>query len=585
MSSKIKILNTDLVKLAVLNAVSSAARAEKINADNTLAFSLPIKKAESAYIEAGTIYELDGDYFDTAYYKKEQQSNGRLMVSVEAEHVSYRLNNKVYNVEYFTEYGTPDYILGKILQGTGFSLGIVEFSGNTTFSLQEPASRRALLMQFVAYVGGELEFDGFTISVLAQRGSASPKALTVGKDITVISKAVDRRNFDDAGNPIIAYTCGVYKGATINLGDVVTLDYEVLDIDVSLRVVSKTYDPYNPNNVAIEIGNYVNALEDDLYRIETQSVSKDALMNGVRIGPEYGFEAVRNDKKARAYFKSDGMAFQAGDGSGDNWEDKLYYDFDSDTGEAVLVFDGLLSAQVIQALEGQFDITISNTIITETISAEKGNIAELTVDQLDTSDKVQNYLSGDKSDVNYIRIYDQSFEFVTAETDGSLVEQITDRNGRNVYWVDDTHVGITTEETDYPVMAYVYEEQVKLRIFFEQDGSQGYYTPKMVWGVGSTGAGDNGKGFILKDGQGLVLRYVTSAGQTHEIRVGEQGIIGLGSAITNIDIYANGMVTTYNDSSEYDWLFTKDSSGRITLIKNETTGDNTAVSWNAGNKP
>ena len=32
--------------------------------------------------------------------------------------------------------------------------------------------------------------------------------------------------------------------------------------------------PIIPNNVVIEVGNYVNALEDDLFRIETQAVKK-----------------------------------------------------------------------------------------------------------------------------------------------------------------------------------------------------------------------------------------------------------------------------------------------------------------------
>ncbi|HOQ08411.1 MAG TPA: hypothetical protein PLP87_11510, partial [Clostridiales bacterium] len=37
---------------------------------------------------------------------------------------------------------------------------------------------------------------------------------------------------------------------------------------------------------------------------------------------------------------------------------------------------------------------ITQTLITQTLYAEKGYIAELTVDQLDTSQKVQNYLAG-----------------------------------------------------------------------------------------------------------------------------------------------------------------------------------------------
>ena len=286
----------------------------------------------AAYIHEANVAELDGDFFDIAWYKKEQQSDGTLMVSAECEHVSYRLNDSAHNVEYFTLTATPAVILSAIVAGTGFTVGTVDYSNPVTFSLQEPSSRRSLLMQFAAYLKGELAFHGFTISLLSQRGSTAPKAVSVGRDVTVISKVVSKREQDENGNPMVSYTCGVFKGAKFDLGDKVLLNYSALDIAAELRVLGKSYDPYNPNNVAIEIGNYTNSLEDDLYRIETESVSKDTLMNGCRIGPKYGFEAVRNDKKARAFFKSDGMKLQTGDGTGNTWTDKLYYAVDTDTG-------------------------------------------------------------------------------------------------------------------------------------------------------------------------------------------------------------------------------------------------------------
>lgn len=583
--SRLKILSPVFAELATVEAVLSSSKTEIINSDNILSFTTVLTAANTDLINDTNTIGVDDDYFDIARYKKAQLENGDLEVDVECEHISYRLNDPYYDVEYFTEIGTPTEILTQILLGTGFTVGTVEFSTTVTYSAQEKKSRRGLLVQFAEMLGGELLFNKFTVSILAQRGSSVPKDLTAGRNITVISKSVDKTNRDSSGNPTVAYECALIQPMELCLGDVVSMAYSTLGINVTLRIVSLTTNPYNKYEASFCVSNTVPAVEDEAYEIQTSMVAKDATYNGCRIGPENGFEAVRNDKKARAYFKSDGMAFQAGDGSGENWTDKLYYDFDAVTGEAILVFDGLLSAQVIEALEGQFDITISNTVITQTISAEKGNIAELTVDQLDTSDKVQNYLSSDTSDVNFILIYDQSFEFVTATTDGLDTEQITDRNGLPIYWVDDTHTGITTEETDYPVMSYVYDEQVKLKMFFELDSSTGYYTPKMVWGVGSTGSGDNGKGFIEKDNQGLVLRYVTSTGVTHELRLGETGVSGAGSGITDIDIYADGMITAYDDGSSYDWDWVKDGSGKITSITNNTTGDSTTVTWNAGNKP
>jgi hypothetical protein len=535
MSSKIKILDAALSELATISVASSAVRTERINSDNTLNFSVRVKSGYGAHINDTSVFELDGDYFDIAYYKAEQQADGALMIAVESEHVSYRLNDADYNVEYFTEIGTPTQILTAILDGTGFTVGTVDFSETMTFSLQQAASRRMLLIQFAAYVGGELEFDGFTISLLAQRGSSTPTALTVGKDITVVSKAVNKRALDALGNPTVSYTCGVYKAATLNLGDVVTINYDALGIAASLRVVTKAYDPYNPNNVTVEIGNSIGSLEDDLYRIETQAVKKDALLNGVRIGPEYGFEAVRNDKLARAYFKSDGMAMQSGDGTGSTWTDRLKYEYDAETGETTLVFYGKLSATVIEAL---------SAVISPNLYAGKATIAELTVDQLDTSDKIQNYLNSSTADVNYIKIYDQYIQFITASTDGTSTVQAVNRDNAPLYWTDSTHTAAdTTERTGLEVLQYEYTEAIKTQIAFELEGSN--YEPVIVLGQGTSLTETTwGKAYVWKTTTGLLIRQITETGDSVDITFNNSneikvvGNTGTGLNIRNIAIGA-----------------------------------------------
>lgn len=368
----IKIYNSDFTtELAELPYAISATRKERINGEDSLKFTALVDDLTS-YIDDSSTVMLAGDKFDIAYYKPEQGSDGRLLISVECEHVSYRLNNEEYNVEFFTEYGTPAYILGRILNGTEFSVGTVSFSGTTTFSLQQATSRRALLMQFVAYLGGELMFDGFKVSILTARGNQTPTSLVVGEDVTVISKAVNKRKKDEMGNPTVSFTCRVFDGSELSLGDKITLSYAALGIDITLRIVVISFDPYNPDNVTIEIGNYVNSLEDDIYRIETQKISKDALMNGIRIGPEYGFEAVRNDKKARAYFRSDEMKFQSGDGSGSSWTDRLTYEHDAETGETTMVFNGKLSADAVESLT----ILVTESF-TSRIESIEGNIGTL----------------------------------------------------------------------------------------------------------------------------------------------------------------------------------------------------------------
>ena len=507
MSSMIKILNQSLVELATITVASSAVRTEKINSDNILNFSIRTKDAASAYINENNIAELDGDYFDIVYYKKEQQSDGKLMVTAECEHVSYRLNEET--VDTFTEIGTPAEVLSAILSDTSFTVGTVNFTEAVTFSLQQAASRRALLMQFAAYVGGELEFNGFEISLLTQRGSSTPKALTTGKDITVISKAVNKRILDAEGNPQIAYTCGVYKGAALALGDVVTLNYTALNISASLRVVSKSYDPYNPNNVAVEIGNFINALEDDIYRIQTTTVVKDKLYHGCRIGPEHGFECIRSDKKARAYMNSTNLALQAGDGTGENWRNKLYYDLDPETGEAELYFGGKFNVEAVA----------SNTTITQVLYATEGRIARLTVDHLLTGD----FLSGDPY-IYFIEVKDQYLKFIEGTRTDTQV-QYTDEDEQPLYWDSADHNYMTPTKTEWPVMVYVYTLLTKLEMNFEND-SGGTPVPAIVLGAGAgvEGHPEYGKGYIFKDTEGLLLKYITSAGKELTAYLNEDGI-------------------------------------------------------------
>lgn len=405
----IRILNSSLTRLGVINKVIDAARVEVINGENTLDFSVLLDSKMSTLLTKDSILELDGQYFDVKLFKKVLTQEGIYKIEVESEHVSYRLNEAAYNVEFFTEYGTPTYIAGKILEGTPFTLVTCEFYAQTTYSAQEAMSRRQVLMEFAQYINAELLFDGFNISFVQHLGSLTPKLVVKDRDVTVLSKIVNKRELVD-GNPKVSYACTPVHTPLddFELGDNIQLRQVELGISESLRAVRVSYNPYDDMETVFEFSDHIGDLGDSIYDIQTDAVSKDAKYNGIRIGPEYGFEAVRNDKRARAYFRSDAMVFQSGDGNlvSPTWKDRLYYEYDSELDETTLVFDGKFTADVIEAL---------SAIITPNLYAEKGYISELTVDQLETSNKVQKYLNGDTSDVNFIRIVGQVVQFITAK--------------------------------------------------------------------------------------------------------------------------------------------------------------------------
>lgn len=567
----IKILNASLVEQDTIDFVLGAQRFESINGDNGLNFSLPLDSAVTAIINSTNVIGYGTDYFDIAKYTKGQNGGGIPIVQVECEHISYRLNNSAYDKDYFTEIGTPNAVLTKILEGTGFSVGTVEFSTTLTYSAQQKMSRRGLLMEFIALLGGEGVFNGFTISIVAQRGSTTPKDLTATQNITVLSKAMDKRTLDDSGNPTVSYQCAIYNPTAMAVGDVVTLSADLLEIDVTLRIVRVAYNPYDDSEIEIEIGNYVNALEDDLYRIETDMVAKGAKYYGARISAENGFESIRNDNKARAVFNADLFSMQAWDDALSAWKDKLY--FDPVTGK--YIFDGELSATLITALEAQFDITISNTTITNILSAGNADIAQLTVDRLETSQKVQKYLSSDTSDVNYIRAQGEAINFITASV-SSGTSQAEDRFGSPLYWLDAEHTGATTTVTEWPVTVYNYTEYTKMTVEFYNNGTD--YVPRLVLGTGS-GVGDIAKGFIEKIDGGMKFRYVKYDGTPVEFVLGEDGIGGTNAALSAITIGASTMQTTYADGTVYNWTFAKDGAGKFTSITNTTTGQATTVTW------
>jgi hypothetical protein len=352
----IKILDSTLKRLAILKEAENPSRSEEINGENTLSFSAALSEKVAQNVDENSIIELDNDYFDVVYYQKTQAQNGLLTIDVQSEHVSYRLNEPDYNMEYFAATGMPESILTQLLTGTEFTVGTVEFTENTTYSAQEAKSRRQLLMEFVAHLGGEVDFNKFTISIVVHRGSTTRKLLTKGKNIKVISKIYDKRQTDESGNALVAYSCEPIQmeKTKLALGDEVLLIQQDLGIQELQRIVKYSYNPYNNIEANIELANFIDTLETQMYRMEMKTVIKDKLYYGSRIGPEIGFECVRSDKKARSVFNADNLVMQSGDGNG-NYVDKLYFN----PLEEEYIFDG-----TIYAASGVFSGDVTAATIT-----------------------------------------------------------------------------------------------------------------------------------------------------------------------------------------------------------------------------
>lgn len=197
-------------------------------------------------------------------------------------------------------------------------------------------------------------------------------------------------------------------------------------------------------------------------------------------------------------------------------------------------FVDYLRANLIEA-----DTIISQTIIVNELYADYGSVADLTVDKLRTDYKrAQRYLQGDTSPLDYISIHDEEISFITATTDGTQAVQMN-VDGRKFWWTDASKTQMTSrEETKWPVMVYVYSEQVKGSFQFQP----------VVLGDGTTtampvitlGAGDqNGrrKSIMRKGPNSFEILYTAADGQEIGVEMSDDGYTDLTGLrkITSID--------------------------------------------------
>ena len=187
-------------------------------------------------------------------------------------------------------------------------------------------------------------------------------------------------------------------------------------------------------------------------------------------------------------------------------------------------------------LDGNVDV--SGQLSADALYSALGEIADLSVNRLSTSRRVVKYLAGDTTDDNFIRVEGQSLEFVAGIAQ-STTEQAKNPNGELIYWEADPagasigsdgypyangeRIFTTTKQTNWPVMVYQYEEQVKRAISFTSDGK--YYYPVDIFGAGD----NNGKqrGYLVKRQNSLELTYETSTGKQLGLAALDEGYLDL----------------------------------------------------------
>lgn len=243
-------------------------------------------------------------------------------------------------------------------------------------------------------------------------------------------------------------------------------------------------------------------------------------------------------------------------------------------------------------LDGNVDV--SGQLSADALYSALGEIADLSVNRLSTSRRVVKYLAKDTTDDNFIRVAEQSLEFV-AGIAKNTTEQAKNPNGELIYWEADPagasigsdgypyangeRIFTTTKRSNWPVMVYQYEEQVKRAISFTSDGK--YYYPVDIFGAGDP----NGKqrGYLVKRQNSLELTYETSLGKLLGLAARDDGymdLLGLRKS-TALDFsewdkgyfaeLVDGEKTPYRYTVTFDQqrrpIKITDNSGHATLIR------------------
>lgn len=330
---------------------------EDLSGTCTFEFTTVIDEEKSQYLTDGNIVEINGDYFRIVYTEENRNSDDTLTITVQTEHVNYDLMLDDYKMDYFTSDGTAFDMLLELLSGTEFNIDFVddEFNVVKTISAQEPLVKRDALFLIAAAFNAEIVFNKFSVSLVKKRGANKGFYFAYRKNIKNISRIVDGRKRVN-NQPTVSYSLSVAllkellgEEEDFEVGDVVKVyDYKLgIDIETRILSISKSISEETGD---VEIGNFIPDIIDSVNQIERSTVHKERLYNGIRIGPENGFEAIRSDKKARTTMNAtEGIKIDLGDGEG-NYTPVFYVTIEGEKAKLNLKGNAEFTGQVLASL-------------------------------------------------------------------------------------------------------------------------------------------------------------------------------------------------------------------------------------------
>lgn len=256
--------------IQTVRKVMAANVRETLEGEFTLSFTVLAKSALA--LKTKQLAKLHNQYFEIVQINKSLQG-GLPICSVTCEHVSYILNDEMFSIDAFDYTGGPLAGLNQLLSGTPFVAGTIDFTESITMKINQEVSRRASLKQFIAILGGEIEYDGYFINIRNHRGSSAYKPLMDTKNVTDVSVSYDSR--ENASS----YAISLFKLLNLAVGDNVHIVFKPLGINVKTRIISLEYNPFYRYNIRVEVGRYKPSISDTFYQIESSMSRVESSLN------------------------------------------------------------------------------------------------------------------------------------------------------------------------------------------------------------------------------------------------------------------------------------------------------------------
>ncbi|WP_311134855.1 phage tail spike protein, partial [Weissella confusa] len=249
-----KTTDFDNLGLGVLSDATSANVTQELNGKFIFEMNYPVHGAlyeqitEQAYIKVDAGMSTRGQLFEI----KRIVTDTSLMMSIYAEHVSYKLAN--IPIKDFTIGGNGQTMLNALQKALLFDSDLytfysdVETLSSGTYSPTTFANARAVLGgqdgSILDAVGGQYKFDNFKISLLNQLGKESHDVLMYGRNIQSLSQ---EQSIMDTYNAIYPYAnVQQAKGS----GDDATTETVIKTLPNKV-VKSKYFDSYNDPMVQV----------------------------------------------------------------------------------------------------------------------------------------------------------------------------------------------------------------------------------------------------------------------------------------------------------------------------------------------